>query len=149
MQGQNRRAACWWGASRAAAEKRRVRELSATPRCFSPGETESCRTAQGCFVTTATDSHPMDGIAAGRKEGWVLPFTSLDLVDLPFLGFDAGFGASSQGLGCRELGCRDSATSHNRNHILVRTVKAWGPFTEGISGPWDIEQERGHHEVWP
>lgn len=81
----------------------------------------------------------------------MLPFTSLDLVHLRCLGSDAGLGASSQVLGCRELGCGNSATSHNRNCILVLAVKAsaWGPFTEGTSGPWDVEQERGHHEVWP
>lgn len=76
----------------------------------------------------------------------MLLLTSLDLVCLPFLGFDAGLGASSHA-----LGCGDSATSHKRNCVLVLTVRAGalGSFTEGMSGPWDVEQERGHHKVWP
>jgi len=90
------------------------------------------------------------GVAAGRKVAWVLPFASLDFVPLPFLGFDASLGASSQVLGCRKLGCGASATSHNRDHVLVLTTRAGAcsPFTEGMSGPGDVEQWRGHHEVW-
>lgn len=46
---------------------------------------------------------------------------------------------------------RDGGHLHNRNCVLVLAVRAgsWGPFTEGVSGPWDIEQGRGHHEVRP